>query len=62
MLTGEAKKDYQREYMRRKRKALKDDMRSNNNGASTNLNLNDGLLDPAVRPQVDADGNVLYDW
>ena len=60
MLTGEAKKNYQREYMRRKRKTPKDAMR-NNNTASSNLKLNDGLLDLLVRPEVDADGNVIYE-
>jgi hypothetical protein len=56
MLTGDKKKLYQRNYMRMRRAAIGE---SNHNAAS--VKLIDGIVRPTVRPQVDADGNVLYD-
>jgi hypothetical protein len=40
---------YQRNYMRLKRLKLKQSY------------LKQGLLDPIVRPKLDADGNIIYD-
>lgn len=52
-LKGKAKKDYQRNYMR-KRRAIK--------VAGEGSARIKGLLDPSVRPQVDADGNPVPNY
>ena len=51
---------YQRNYMRMRRAAIREAM-TNHNAASAELKLIDGIVRPPVRPQLDADGNVLYD-
>lgn len=47
VLRGQAKKDYQRKYMRKQRAIVK---------------LNSRFVRPIVRPELDADGNVIPDY
>ena len=54
MLIGEAKKKYQREYMRRKRAKLKLYSKLNSNFVRPKTSI-------PVRPNIDADGNIYYE-
>lgn len=65
MLTGQAKKDYQREYMKRRR-AMLDPMLDPISTSSYNISYNSKPISYNSKPvdevltyEIDADGNVI---